>query len=47
VDGVREGERVVLLGDAARAHPDTPPALRLAEGVGRSNRTAIQTGAPQ
>lgn len=43
--GVREGERVVMLGDAARARPATPPPLRLAEGVGRgSARTATQTG---
>src|SRR5437773_9437945 len=34
--GVREGEKVVLLGDAARARPTPPPALRLAQGVGRS-----------
>jgi HlyD family secretion protein len=33
--GVREGERVVLLGDAARARPVTPPPLRLAESVAR------------
>jgi len=43
--GVREGERVVMLGDAARARPATPPPFRLAEGVGRgSARTATQTG---
>ena len=43
--GVREGERVVMLGDAARARPTTPPPLRLADGVGRgSARAATQTG---
>lgn len=45
VDGVREGEHVVLLGDATRARPETPPALRLADGVGRSGRTATRSGA--
>jgi HlyD family secretion protein len=44
LDGVREGERVVLLGDAARTRVDAPPLLRLADGVGKSNRTASQTG---
>jgi HlyD family secretion protein len=50
VDGVREGEHVVLLGDATRTRPETPPSLRLADGVGRSGRTAARTGmeaAPQ
>lgn len=47
LDGVHEGERVVLLGDAARARPGTPPTLRLADGVGRSNRTATQAGTAQ
>src|SRR5437868_6118285 len=44
--GVREGERVVLLGDAARARLASPPPLRLANGVGRS-RTAAQSGSVQ
>lgn len=47
LDGVREGEHVVLLGDAARTRSDVPPSLRLAQGVGRSNRTAVQTKAVQ
>jgi HlyD family secretion protein len=34
--GVREGEHVVLLGDAARARPDIPPPLRLAQSVART-----------
>jgi HlyD family secretion protein len=45
--GVREGERVVLLGEAARARPATPPPLRLAQGVGRSGRSATQNGSVQ
>ena len=46
--GVREGERVVMLGDAARTRPATPPPLRLAEGVGRASaRTTTQTGSVQ
>lgn len=44
LDGVHEGERVVLLGDAARTHADLPPSLRLASNVARSNRTAARTG---
>ena len=45
LNGVREGEHVVLLGDAARTRPPTPPVLRLAEGVGRGAvRTTTQTG---
>ena len=46
LSGVREGERVVLLGDAARARLASPPPLRLANGVGRS-RTAAQSGSLQ
>jgi HlyD family secretion protein len=44
--GVREGEKVVMLGDAARTRPATPPPLRFADGVGRtaSTRTAAQSG---
>lgn len=42
LDGIREGDRVVLLGDAARTHPEVPATLRLAEGVARSNRTAAK-----
>jgi multidrug efflux pump subunit AcrA (membrane-fusion protein) len=42
LDGVHEGDRVVLLGDAARARSDVPPSLRLAEGVAKSNRTAAK-----
>jgi hypothetical protein len=45
--GVREGERVVLLGDAARARPTTPPVLRLADNVARSPRAATQAGSVQ
>jgi HlyD family secretion protein len=45
--GVREGERVVLLGDAARARPTTPPVLRLADNVARSPRAATQSGSVQ
>jgi HlyD family secretion protein len=44
LDGIREGERVVLIGDATRTRPDIPPTLRFADGVARSNRTAAQTG---
>lgn len=47
LDGVREGERVVLLGDAARTRPDAPPLLRLASGVARSGHTATQAGTAQ
>ncbi|MFL5615976.1 MAG: efflux RND transporter periplasmic adaptor subunit [Gemmatimonadaceae bacterium] len=43
-DGVREGEHVVLLGDAARTRPDTPPPLRLAESVAR---TTVRRGGEQ
>ncbi len=46
LSGVREGERVVLLGDAARARLASPPLLRLANGVGRSRATA-QSGSVQ
>ena len=46
LSGVREGERVVLLGDAARARLASPPPLRLANGVGRSRATA-QSGSVQ
>jgi HlyD family secretion protein len=42
--GVGEGERVVLLGDAARARPETPPPLRLAASVAR---TAPRRGGEQ
>ena len=48
VGGLREGEKVVLLGDATRARPAVPPALRLAQGVGRSpTRAATQAGTVQ
>ena len=47
LSGVREGERVVLLGEAARARPATPPPLRLADGVARSRRTASESGSVQ
>src|SRR5689334_19092410 len=48
LDGIKEGEKVVLLGDAARAHPATVPPLRLAQGVGRSSaRAATQAGSVQ
>jgi HlyD family secretion protein len=43
--GVREGERVVLLGDAARQRAATPPPLRLAEGVGRAGVPATPSPA--
>src|SRR5438874_5219247 len=46
VSGIREGERVVLLGEAARERPASPPPLRLANGVGRSRATA-QSGSVQ
>jgi len=46
--GVREGERVVMLGEAAKARPATPPPLRLAQGVGRtSTQSATQSGSVQ
>ena len=46
--GVREGERVVMLGDAARARPVSPPSLRLAQGVARTPaRTTAQSGSVQ
>jgi HlyD family secretion protein len=38
--GVREGEKVVLLGDAARTRSTTPPSLHLAQGVARSSTRA-------
>ena len=45
VGGIGEGERVVLLGDAARARPALPPPLRLANGVGRApSRATSQAG---
>jgi HlyD family secretion protein len=48
LDGVREGERVVMLGDAARVRPTTPPMLRLAQGVGRGpGRSAAASGSVQ
>ena len=48
LSGVREGEHVVLLGDAARTRPATPPPLRLAQGVGRGAvRTTTKTGSVQ
>jgi len=43
-DGLREGERVVLLGEAARNRPLRPPILRLADGVGRTAHAAVQAG---
>ncbi|HKW10490.1 MAG TPA: efflux RND transporter periplasmic adaptor subunit [Gemmatimonadaceae bacterium] len=43
--GIREGERVVMLGDASRARPAIPPLLRLAQGVARTTaRAATQSG---
>jgi len=39
VSGIREGERVVLLGEAARERPASPPPLRLAAGVGRATQS--------
>lgn len=46
--GVREGERVVLLGDAARARPTIAPPLRLAQNVARSSaRASAQSGSVQ
>lgn len=43
--GVHEGEKVVLLGEAARARPATPPMLRLAQDVARSSaRASTQPG---
>lgn len=46
VNGLREGEHVVLLGEAARSRPATPPPLRFAAGVGRA-RDATQAGTVQ
>jgi hypothetical protein len=46
--GVREGEKVVLLGEAARVRPGTPPALRLAQGVAKPTpRSTTQGGSVQ
>jgi HlyD family secretion protein len=46
--GVREGEKVVLLGDAARSRPAIAPALRLAQNVARSSsRAPAQSGSVQ
>lgn len=46
--GMKEGEKVVLLGEAARARPAAAPPLRLAQGVGRSPaRTTSQSGSVQ
>jgi HlyD family secretion protein len=43
--GIREGERVVMLGDAARVRSGSPPPLRLAQGVGRTGtQSATQSG---
>jgi HlyD family secretion protein len=48
VSGVREGEKVVLLGDASRTHPTPPPTLRLADGVARPvSRATTQAGSVQ
>ena len=47
LSGVREGERVVLLGDAARTRLASPPRLRLASGVARTPRAATQGGSVQ
>ena len=45
VSGVRDGERVVMLGEAAKARPTAPPSLRLAQGVGRpSTQVTTQSG---
>ena len=46
--GVREGEKVVLLGDAARSRPTMVPPLRLAQNVARSaTRATTQSGTVQ
>ena len=46
--GVREGEKVVLLGEAARLRPGTPPPLRLAQGVAKlTTRSTTQGGSVQ
>lgn len=47
LSGIRQGERVVMLGDAARVRSTTPPPLRLAEGVGRTTRPATAAGSVQ
>ena len=46
--GVRAGEKVVLLGDAARSRPTMVPLLRLAQNVARSGtRPTTQSGTVQ
>jgi len=47
LNGVSEGERVVLLGDAARTRLPSPPPLRLASGVARTSRGTTQGGSVQ
>ena len=42
LDGVHEGDRVVLLGDAARARSNVTQRLQLAAGIARTNRTAAR-----
>jgi len=48
LDGIKAGEKVVLLGEAARARPAAAPPLHLAQGVARSPaRATSQSGSVQ
>src|SRR5690349_8552963 len=48
LSGVREGEKVVLLGEAGRSRPSIAPPLRLAQNVARSSaRAPSQSGSVQ